>query len=100
MAFTMYWEFVHQNRKEDWFYITEAVLLKFTTMFTLMALFLFVPCVHLLIVYHKKILDELRTILDSKIVQLLEHRSEVIWLLLSQYRIVCAAKRQLFNDFS
>ena len=98
MAFAMYWELVHPNRMEDWFYITGAVLLKFTTMFTLMALFLFVLCGQLLIVYHKTIVNELGLLLYSKRVQL-EHHSEDIWFLLSQFRIVCVAKRQLFHDF-
>ncbi len=86
------------QRTDSWFYLLELVILNFTTMFTLMALFLFVLCGHLFVIFHKKTVEELKLLLNSKWVN---YRSsdELIWSLLSHFRILCEAKRQLFYDF-
>lgn len=102
MVIAFSWELMHPKRKEDWSYIVEIVILKFTTLFTLMALFLFVFCGQLLVVYHKKIVEKLKIMISKEII----HRnpedyssSDEIWSILSHFRILCEAKRQLFRDF-
>ena len=101
MVIAVYWEVVHPNRKEDWFYLLEMIVLKFSTMYTLMALFLFVLCGQLFVIYHLKIIEDLRLLLNSKVIHHDSERSsdELIWSLLSHLRILCEAKRQLFRDF-
>lgn len=96
MIIAVCWEVVDPQRTDSWFYLLELAILKFTTMFT--ALFLFVLCGQLFIIFHKKTVEELKLLLNSKWVN---YRSsdELIWSLLSHFRILREAKRQLFYDF-
>jgi len=102
MVIAFSWELMHPKRKEDWSYIIEIVILKFTTLFTLMALFLFVFCGQLLVVYHRKIMEKLKIMISKEMIdQNLEdnYSSDELWSILSHFRILCEAKRQLFRDF-
>lgn len=101
MAIVLYWELIHPTRKEDWFYLLEFVILKFTTMFTLIALLLFILCGQLLIVYHRKIAEELTQLISKEINQNSEdyYFDDELWSILSHFQILCEAKKQLFRNF-
>jgi len=84
----------------DWMLLVEIVLWKLNTAFALMAVWLFVLCGHLLVIYHKKMAHELKELANSiRIRDRDRYDNDELWCLLSHFRTLCQAKRRLFKDF-
>lgn len=84
----------------DWMLLVEIVIWKLNTAFALIAVWMFVLCGHLLVIYHKKMAHELKELANT--IRIHDHDrydNDELWRLLNHFRTLCEAKRHLFHDF-
>ena len=90
----------HYGTNYDWMLLIEIIIWKLNTSFALMAVWLFALCGHLLVLYHKKMTEELKELAKSKRIYNRERvDNDELWSFLSHFESLCEAKRQLFQDF-